>query len=110
MIPRLWAIVTGWDPVVGAHNAGVRDGRYCHRCSDELPARYGIHVYCIPPLLPLFAGAAATGAVAPPAITAPTDDFDYGAAALGAGITAAIALLIAAGTLRLRQRSRPCHP
>jgi hypothetical protein len=56
------------------------------------------------------ASAAAPVAVARPAITAPSDDFDYGAAALGAGITAAIALLIAAGTLGLRQRSRPRHP
>jgi hypothetical protein len=56
------------------------------------------------------ASAAAPGAVAPPAITAPSDDFDYGAAALGAGITAAIALLIAAGTLGLRQRTRARHP
>ena len=56
------------------------------------------------------ASAADSATGAPPAITAPSDDFDYGAAALGAGITAAIALLIAAGTLGLRRRSRPRHP
>ena len=56
------------------------------------------------------ASAAQSAAVALPASAAPSDEFDYGAAALGAGITAAIALLIAAGTLGLRQRSRPRHP
>jgi hypothetical protein len=50
----------------------------------------------------------ATGAQ--PAITAPSDDFDYSDAAIGAGITAAIAVLIAAGALGLRQRSRTRHP
>jgi hypothetical protein len=47
---------------------------------------------------------------AQPAIAAPSDDFDYGAAAIGAGITAAIAVLIAAGTLGPRQRNRIRHP
>lgn len=56
------------------------------------------------------ASAADPAAVAPPAITAPSDDFDFGAAALGAGITAAIAVLIAAGTVGLRQHSRTRHP
>jgi hypothetical protein len=56
------------------------------------------------------ASVANPAASAPPAITPPSDDFDYGAAALGAGITAAIAVLIAAGTLGLRQRSRTRHP
>ena len=55
-------------------------------------------------------GSVGPAAGAPPAITAPSDDFDYGAAALGAGITAAIAVLIAAGTLGLRQRGRTRHP
>jgi hypothetical protein len=55
-------------------------------------------------------GAADSAASAPPAITAPSHNFDYGAAALGAGITAAIAALIAAGTLGVRQRSRTGHP
>ncbi len=56
------------------------------------------------------AGAAEAAASAPAAITAPSDDFDYGAAAIGAGITAAIAVLIAAGTLGLRRPDRPRHP
>ena len=56
------------------------------------------------------ASAAGFATGARPAITGPSDEFDYGAAALGAGITAAIALLIAAGTLGLRRRTRPRHP
>ena len=50
--------------------------------------------------------------VAAPAVTlkAPSNGFDWGDAAIGAGIAAAVALLITAGTLAVRQRSQPRHP
>jgi hypothetical protein len=41
---------------------------------------------------------------------APTGGFDYGDAAIGAGITATIAVLITGGSLAARQRSQPRHP
>ena len=43
-------------------------------------------------------------------LKAPSTDFDWGAAAIGAGIAAAIALLITAGTQVARQRSQLRHP
>jgi hypothetical protein len=61
---------------------------------------------------------AATSAYAsiarPVAVTAPTvnpagDGFHYGDAAIGAGISTAIVLLITAGTLTVRRRSEPQH-
>jgi hypothetical protein len=48
-------------------------------------------------------------ALSAPRIEAPGDGFDYGAAAIGAGITIAIAVLISAGTLATRRRSQPQH-
>lgn len=50
-------------------------------------------------------------AVAAPAggVTSSTDGFDYGAAAVGAGVIAAAALLIGAGSLTIRRRSQPEH-
>ena len=41
--------------------------------------------------------------------TSSTTGFDYGAAAVGAGVIAVIALLIAAGNLTIRRRSQPEH-
>jgi hypothetical protein len=49
-------------------------------------------------------------AVKAPALSAPGNGFDWGDAAVGAGITAAIALMITAGSLAVRQRSQPDHP
>jgi hypothetical protein len=40
----------------------------------------------------------------------PSNGFDYGAAAVGAGLTGAIVLLITAGTLTIRRRSQLRHP
>jgi hypothetical protein len=41
-----------------------------------------------------------------PLSNAPSTGFDYGAAAVGAGLTGAIVLLITAGTLTIRRRSQ----
>ena len=38
-----------------------------------------------------------------------TNGFEYGAGAVGAGVIAVIALLIAAGNLTIRRRSQPEH-
>ncbi len=46
-------------------------------------------------------------AVPAPTLSAPSNGFDWGDAAIGAGITAAIALMITAGSLAVRQRSQP---
>ena len=43
-------------------------------------------------------------------LKAPSSDFDWGDAAIGAGIAAAIALLITAGAQVVRQRSQLRHP
>jgi hypothetical protein len=48
-------------------------------------------------------------AASAPTLKAPGGGFDYGDAAIGAGITAAIALLLTAGTLTVRRRSQPQH-
>jgi hypothetical protein len=45
-----------------------------------------------------------------PTLKAPDDGFDWGDAAIGAGITLTLALLITAGGFALRQRSQPRHP
>ena len=42
--------------------------------------------------------------------TAPSSGFDYGDAAIGAGVMAGVTLLGAAGTLTIRQRSQVRHP
>jgi hypothetical protein len=46
---------------------------------------------------------------AAPTLKAPSSDFDWGAAAIGAGIAAAIALLLTAGA-QVRQRNQLRHP
>jgi hypothetical protein len=51
-----------------------------------------------------------SAAVTGPTVETPSNGFDYGDAAIGAGITAAIALLITAGTLTVRQRRQLRHP
>jgi type IV secretory pathway VirB10-like protein len=48
-------------------------------------------------------------AVKAPTLSAPSNGFDWGDAAIGAGITAAIALMITAGSVAVRQRSEPRH-
>ena len=49
--------------------------------------------------------------VAPaPTLKAPDNGFDWGDAAIGAGIIATLALLITAGGIAVRQRSQPGHP
>jgi hypothetical protein len=45
-----------------------------------------------------------------PISNAPSNGFDYGSAAVGAGLTGAIVLLITAGTLTIRRRSQLRHP
>ena len=45
-----------------------------------------------------------------PTLKAPDDGFDWGDAAIGAGITLTLALLITAGSFAVRQRSQPRHP
>lgn len=45
-----------------------------------------------------------------PTLEAPDKGFDWGAAAIGAGIIATLALLITAGNFAVRQRSQPRHP
>jgi hypothetical protein len=42
--------------------------------------------------------------------TAPTTGFDYGDAAIGAGVTAGLTLLGAAGTVTVRRRTQLRHP
>jgi hypothetical protein len=49
-------------------------------------------------------------AAAAPSLKAPSNGFDWGDAAIGAGITAAIALLMTGGGLAVRQRSAPRVP
>ena len=49
-------------------------------------------------------------ATAPPTLKPTSNGFDWGDAAIGAGITAAIALVLTAGSLAVRQRSQPRHP
>jgi hypothetical protein len=44
-----------------------------------------------------------------PSVNEPSDGFDYGDAAVGAGIAAAIVLLAAAATLTVRRRHQPQH-
>ena len=44
-----------------------------------------------------------------PTLKAPDNGFDWGDAAIGAGITLTLALLITAGSLAVRQRSQPRH-
>lgn len=57
-----------------------------------------------------YASAAHPVAAPTPISGAPSNGFDYGAAAVGAGITGAIVLLIAASTLTIRQRRQVRHP
>jgi hypothetical protein len=57
-----------------------------------------------------YASAVHPVAVSTPVSDVPSNAFDYGAAAIGAGITGAIVLLITAGTLTIRRRSQPRHP
>ena len=45
-----------------------------------------------------------------PTLKAPDNGFDWGDAAIGAGIVATLALLITAGSVAVRQRSEPGHP
>jgi hypothetical protein len=45
-----------------------------------------------------------------PTLKAPDNGFDWGDAAIGAGITLTLALLITAGGFAVRQRSQPRHP
>jgi len=45
-----------------------------------------------------------------PTLKAPDNGFDWGDAAIGAGIIATLALLITAGGIAVRQRSQPGHP
>jgi hypothetical protein len=50
-------------------------------------------------------------ALHPVAVSTPdSNGFDYGAAGVGAGLTAGIVLLITAGTLTIRRRSQLRHP
>jgi hypothetical protein len=48
--------------------------------------------------------------VASPTLTAPGSGFDWGDAAVGAGVAAAIGLLIAAASVAVRHRTEPRHP
>ena len=57
-----------------------------------------------------YASAAHPVAAPTPISSAPSNGFDYGAAAAGAGITGAIVLLITASTLTIRRRSQLRHP
>jgi hypothetical protein len=54
-----------------------------------------------------YAAAAHPSAAASPAPKSPNNGFDWGDAAIGAGITAAIALALTAGSLAVRQRRQP---
>ena len=49
-------------------------------------------------------------ATAAPTLKSTSNGFDWGDAAIGAGITAAIALVLTAGSLAVRGRSQPRHP
>ncbi|MBV9424792.1 MAG: hypothetical protein JOZ98_17910 [Solirubrobacterales bacterium] len=57
-----------------------------------------------------YAPATAPVATTPPAAGGSSNAFDYGDAAIGAGITAAIALLITGASLARRQRRELRHP
>jgi len=48
--------------------------------------------------------------LAAPTLEAPGNGFDWGDAAVGAGVTAAIGLLIAAASIAVRHRAEPRHP
>ena len=48
--------------------------------------------------------------VASPTLKAPGNGFDWGDAAVGAGVAAAIGILIAAASVAVRHRSEPRHP
>lgn len=50
-----------------------------------------------------------TAVAAPASAVSSSDGFDFGAAAVGAGVIAAVALLIGAGNLTIRRRSQPEH-
>ena len=57
-----------------------------------------------------YASAAPRVAGSTPISNAPSNGFDYGSAAVGAGLTGAIVLLMTAGTLTIRRRSQLRHP
>jgi hypothetical protein len=60
-----------------------------------------------------YSTAALTTAATPlaaPTLKAPSSGFDWGDAALGAGVAAAIGLLIAAASVAVRHRTEPRHP
>ena len=68
----------------------------------------------VPPTGP-YSTAALTTAATPiaspsPTLEAPGNGFDWGDAAVGAGVAAAIGLLIAAASIAVRHRSEPRHP
>ncbi len=48
--------------------------------------------------------------VATPTLQSPDNGFDWGDAAVGAGVTAAIGVLIAAASVAVRHRTEPRHP
>ena len=73
--------------------------------------------YNLPPIarysnaeMNVYASVARPVAAPTPSGGAPSNGFDYGAAAVGAGITGAIVLLITASTLTIRRRSQLRHP
>jgi hypothetical protein len=66
----------------------------------------------VPPKGPYSTAALTTAAtpLAAPTLKAPGSGFDWGDAALGAGVAAAIGLLIAAASVAVRHRTEPRHP
>ena len=77
---------------------------------DRLKAQVPIHHA---PANGRYSTAALTTAATPvatPTLTTPGNGFDWGDAAVGAGVVAAIGLLIAAASVAVRHRSEPRHP
>ncbi len=66
----------------------------------------------VPPNGPYSTAALTTAAtpLAAPTLKAPGNGFDWGDAAVGAGVAAAIGLLIAAASVAVRRRTEPRHP
>ena len=66
----------------------------------------------VPPKGPYSTAALTTAAtpLAAPTLKAPASGFDWGDAAVGAGVAAALGLLIAAASVAVRRRAEPRHP
>ena len=97
--PILWP---ARDSEIAAINRAKAQQRAALSYSPPATARYSSAV------MNAFTPTARPVAVSAPTVKAPSDGFDYGDAAIGAAIAAAIAAL-ASGTVAVRRRSQPQH-